>query len=261
MDGMKQNNFARLPILTRLSSVGSLFLSSMRNFVYPPNCINCGLLLSQHDALCTSCWKDVQFIDQPYCEVTGRPFAYELGDGIVSAGAIADPPPYKRARSTVIYDGIPRHLVHQLKFNDRADLANMMAAWMIRAGRDCLNDSDCLVPIPLHRWRLIRRKYNQSAELARAISKKTNLPFLPSTFTRLRHTKPQIGLGTRERLENVKGAFDISEERVSDIMGKRVLLIDDVFTTGATVNAATKVLLKAGASNVSVLTFALVGRQ
>lgn len=258
---MKQDYIFRIPGFSPLLRYGAKLLSSANNFVYPPNCINCGQLLSQHDALCTSCWKNVQFIDQPYCAVTGRPFAYELGDGIVSADAIADPPPYMRARSAVIYDGIARQMVHQLKFNDRIELVNMMAGWMIRAGRDCLMDADCIVPVPLHRWRLIRRKYNQSAELARSISKSTGLPYLASTFVRHRNTKPQVGLGTRARLDNVKGAFDVSEERASDILGKHVLLIDDVFTTGATVSAATKVLLTAGASEVSVLTFALVGRH
>ncbi len=258
---MKQGNILRFSGLSLLQRSVVTLLSSMNKFVYPPNCINCGLLLSQHDALCTSCWKDVQFIDQPYCEITGRPFAYELGEGIVSADAIAEPPPYKRARSAVIYDGIARQMVHQLKFNDRSELVNMMAAWMIRAGRDCIADADCIIPVPLHRWRLVRRKYNQSAELARSISKLTGLTYLPSTFTRSKNTKPQIGLGTQARLDNVKGAFDVSDERVGDILGKHVLLIDDVFTTGATVTAATKVLLKAGASDVSVITFALVGRQ
>lgn len=258
---MKQYKNLRIPALSPLLKYGASVLSSVNNFVYPPNCINCGLLLSQHDALCTDCWNEVQFIDQPYCVVTGRPFAYELGDGIISADAIADPPPYKRARSAVIYDGIARQMVHQLKFNDRTELANMMAGWMIRAGRDCLADADCIVPVPLHRWRLMRRKYNQSAELARAVAKKSGLPFLASTFTRRRNTKPQVGLGARARIDNVKGAFDVSSERISDILGKRVLLIDDVFTTGATVNVATKVLLNSGASEVSVLTFALVGRQ
>lgn len=258
---MKHYNILRIPALSPLLKYGATILSAMHNFVYPPNCVNCGLLLSQHDALCTDCWNEVQFIDQPYCVVTGRPFAYELGDGIISADAIADPPPYKRARSAVIYNGIARQMVHQLKFNDRAELANMMAGWMMRAGRDCLTDADCIVPIPLHRWRLVRRKYNQSAELARPIAKLSGLPYLPSTFTRRRNTKPQIGLGARARIDNVKGAFEVSDERVSDILGKRVVLIDDVFTTGATVNVAAKVLLRAGAREVSILTFAQVGRQ
>lgn len=261
MDGTKQYKNLKVPAMPQLFKPATTLLSWVNNFVYPPNCINCGLLLSQHDALCTSCWNEVQFIDAPYCAVTGRPFAYELGDGIVSADAIADPPPYKRARSAVLYDGIARQMVHQLKFNDRTELANMMAGWMIRAGRDCLADADCIMPVPLHRWRLMRRKYNQSAELARAISKKTGLPHMASTFTRRRNTKPQVGLGARARIDNVKGAFDVSNERVSDILGKRVLLIDDVFTTGATVNDATKVLLNSGAREVSVLTFAQVGRQ
>lgn len=247
---------------------GADFLKScgqqVSDIVFPPVCVGCGQLSGAHDALCGVCWAKVHFIDQPHCAITGHPFSYDLGPGIVSAQAIANPPPFKRARAAIVYDGLAREMVHRLKYNDRGELAPLMARWMVRAGADCLNDADCIVPIPLHRWRLLSRKYNQSAELARAIVSQWNgaeeraLHYLPGTLFRTKSTKPQVGLPAKARERNVAGAFHIPHEKRDQILGRRILLIDDVFTTGATVNAATKVLLRAGAEDVSVLTFAVV---
>ena len=236
----------------------SITFNWLSDFLYPASCMGCGIFTSKSEALCPNCWSDIQFIEKPYCEVTGKPFAYDLGDGIIAADAIANPPPFQLARAALLYKGTARAFVHRLKYKDRADISNLMANWMVRAGKDCLHNADCIVPVPLHLWRLMGRKYNQSAELARKIAEKTDLTYLPATLYRKKSTKPQVGLAANQRNENVRGAFHVPLEKRSTILGKKVILIDDVFTTGATVSAATKTLLKAGAAEVRVLTFARV---
>lgn len=248
-------------LLQRVAKLPVVALGHVSRLVYPPNCLGCQVFSQEHGALCSKCWSDVQFISKPYCEITGHPFSHDLGEGIISADAIANPPSFKMARAAVLYSGLARQLVHRLKYKDRADLAHIMAGWMIRAGADFIEDIDCVVPVPLHRMRLLGRKYNQSAELARAVANQKTIRFLPSTLIRTKYTRPQVGLVVKARQENVKGAFKVVEERQSEILGRHVLLIDDVFTTGATVEAATKTLLKAGAREVSVLTFARVADE
>ncbi|WP_244598302.1 ComF family protein [Pseudohoeflea suaedae] len=226
--------------------------------VFPPVCHGCGIIMSRHGGLCAGCWTEVRFIERPFCEVTGQPFDHDRGDGLVSAAAIADPPVYDKARAVALYDGPARKLVQALKFSDRADLAPMMAEWMVRAGREVLDGSDVILAVPLHRRRLFGRAYNQAGELARAVSHISGTPLAPGTLIRRKATNPQVGLGRTARIANLSGAFRVEPSRASAIAGRRVLLIDDVLTTGATVNAAAKVLLRAGAARVCVLTFARV---
>lgn len=232
--------------------------TSVERLIYPPVCANCGVFSTEHNALCSECWKDVRFIEKPYCEVSGHPFSFDLGEGIVSADVIANPPPYKRARAAVVYDGAARKIVHLMKYKDRQELSNLMASWMVRAARDCLDDVDFIIPVPLHRWRLMRRRFNQSAELARNLAQKTDKAYLPSALIRKKSTIPQVGLPAKARKDNVKGAFVVPEDKKPDVLGQRILLVDDVYTTGATVNAASRALLSAGAEEVFVVTFARV---
>lgn len=234
--------------------------TGLMRLVYPPVCSGCGKMVGQRAALCAECWATVRFIDRPYCEITGLPFDHDRGEGLVSPQAIADPPAYARARAAVFHDGVARKIVHGLKYSDRADLAAMMATWMIRAGRDVVDDSDVIIAVPLHRGRMFARRYNQSAELARALARLTGKPFLPGVLRRVRATRQQVGLGLKARQDNVRGAFAMKPEQAQRFLGRKVLLIDDVLTTGSTVEAATRSLLRAGAAQVNVLTFARVAR-
>jgi ComF family protein len=226
------------------------------DLLYPPTCAGCGVSTGMHRSLCPKCWWSVRFIERPYCEVLGSPFSHDLGRGILSAGAIADPPPFDRLRSAAVHDGVIRDLVHGLKYRDRIDLAPMMASWMLRASDGAISACDGLIPVPLHRTRLFSRKYNQAAELARHLGRHSGKPMLASTLVRIKRTSQQVGLGVKAREDNVRGAFAIAEGRDNDIFGRRIVLIDDVYTTGATVAAATRTLKKAGAADVTVLTFA-----
>jgi ComF family protein len=226
--------------------------------LFPPVCIGCRKQVSQPGTLCGACWPGLRFLERPWCEVMGTPFTHDMGEGFLSADAIANPPPFKRARAAVAYSGAARQMVHRLKYNDRTDLAPWMARWMLRAGAELLQDGEIIVPVPLHWRRFFSRRFNQSAELARAIAGLSAKRFEPSAVRRVKVTRQQVGLGLREREENVRGAFRVPAEAEIEIRGRHVLIVDDVYTTGATVSAVAKALKKAGATNVDILTFARV---
>lgn len=226
------------------------------DLLFPPACPGCGRMAAGHGALCPDCWRDIAFIERPYCEVLGVPFSHDLGPGILSAEAIANPPDFDRLRSVCAFNGTARNLVHALKYRDRTELSPMLALWMARAGKELLADCDVLVPVPLHRYRLMSRKFNQAAELALALSRLTDKPMLADAIRRTRHTKHQVGLGRTGRAENVRGAFRITERGKAEIAGRRIVIIDDVYTTGATVSAMARAARRAGASDIAVLTFA-----
>ncbi|ANH05820.1 ComF family protein [Shinella sp. HZN7] len=229
---------------------------SALDLVYPPACAGCGVLLGSRAGLCPRCWSKLALIERPYCEVLGTPFSHDLGPGILSADAIANPPPFDRLRSVALYDDFARVLVHSLKYRDRTDLAPMMAGWMLRAGDGTVEAADAIVPVPLHRFRLLWRKFNQSSELARALGGLSGRPVLVDAVRRTKRTRRQIGLGPRAREENVRGAFTVTPEGREALFGRRVVLVDDVYTTGATVSAVTRALKRAGAADITVLTFA-----
>jgi len=236
--------------------------SAALGLVYPPTCPACGGATAEPHALCPACWSDLRFIERPYCQRYGTPFSVDHGVGpLLSPRALADPPAFGRARAVVLYDGIARDLVHRLKYGDRLDLAPTLARMMTGAGGELLREADCLVPVPLHRWRLWRRRFNQAALLAQGISALTGLPTEPQTLARVKATRSQVGLTRAARARNLQGAFRVPEAARPKLQGRRVLLIDDVATTGATANAAARALLRAGAARVDVLTFALVAGE
>jgi len=208
--------------------------------------------------LCPACWSKLSFIARPYCERLGIPFVYDPGPGILSMEAIADPPAYHRARAAVRFDEIARALVHALKYGDRLDLAPMMGRWISHAGREILADADALIPVPLHWRRLWARRFNQSATLARAIAAETGVPVLSNALQRIKPTAQQVGLSRPQRALNVQGAFRVCDEGKGMVAGRRLVLVDDVLTSGATVDGCARALLRAGAANVDVLVFARV---
>ncbi|MDF2118110.1 ComF family protein [Roseiarcaceae bacterium H3SJ34-1] len=229
------------------------------DIVYPPSCVACLAAVQQSAALCTTCWSTMPFIERPFCERLGTPFTHDLGPGLVSPEAIANPPVYGRARAVARFeDGPARQLVHRLKYGDRAELAAPMGRWMTRAAAELLPDADLLVPVPLHRRRLFQRRFNQAAVLAQTISRLSGVPSDPLVLRRVRPTSPQVGLTRAQRADNVQGAFRVSPEDRPKIDGRKVVLVDDVMTSGATANAASRVLLRAGAASVDVVVFARV---
>ena len=221
--------------------------------LFPDTCLACRMHVAARGTLCPDCWGRLHFIAEPVCAVTGTPFQHEFGYNMVSAEALADPPPFRRARAAVLHDGIARQLVQRLKYGDQTELSPWMAQWMLRAGRTLAEDCDVVVPVPLHARRYLARRYNQSAELARAIAAQTGLAFEPSALTRIKATRQQVGLTAAQRQANMRGAFGVPDSSEIAVAGRSVLLVDDVYTTGATISAATRALMRAGAAHVDVL--------
>ena len=228
------------------------------DFALPPLCPACRGLVGDGGGLCAACWSQLSFIAPPYCERLGLPFGYDPGPGVLSTEAIANPPAFHRARAAVRYDDIASALVHALKYGDRLDLAPTMGRWMARAGRELTDGADALVPVPLHWRRLWARRFNQAAALAAAISRTSAVPVLDDALRRLRATPQQVGLNRADRATNVQGAFAVPQERQAAVAGKRLVLIDDVLTSGSTADTCARALLRAGAAQVDVLIFARV---
>ncbi len=254
-DGAEQAAAFATPGTTR-PSLARRLARGLVDRLLPPCCPLCRSLTADGGALCAACWSTIRFIERPYCERLGTPFPFDLGEGTLSAGAIADPPAYDRARAVARFEGAGRDLVHMLKYDDHVELARLMAPMMVRAGRDLLAGRPLLLPVPLHPTRLWRRRFNQSALLAREIARLSALPCDTGLLRRTRRTPRQVGLDRKGRADNVRGAFALAKpER---LRGRDVLLVDDVLTTGATVEAATRTLRRAGAARVDVLVFARV---
>ncbi len=210
------------------------------------------------EGVCAACWAKLSFIEPPYCPRLGIPFVYDPGPDMLSMEAIASPPAYQRARAAVRYDEVARTLVHALKYQDRTDLAPAMGRWMARAGRELLDGADMIIPVPLHWRRAWHRRYNQPGALARSIERQSGVALRGDVLQRVRATEQQVGLSRPQRASNVQGAFKVSPDRQSEIAGRRLVLIDDVLTSGATTDACARALLHAKAAQVDVLVFARV---
>ncbi len=243
-----------------LGAIGGAWAAASRlalDIALPTLCVSCREPVDG-EGVCAECWGKLSFIAPPFCPRLGIPFVYDPGPELLSMEAIANPPAYSRARAAVRYDDIARTLVHALKYQDRTDLAPTLGRWMARAGQELLREADMLIPVPLH-WRHgWSRRYNQSGALARVISAQSGVKVASEALRRVRATEQQIGLSRAQRASNVQGAFKVAPERSADVAGRRVVLIDDVLTSGATTDACARALLRAKAAQVDVLVFARV---
>lgn len=226
--------------------------------LFPPVCLACNHAVGTPDGLCPRCWGLLVPISAPFCPVLGLPFQTDMGPGAVSPQAIANPPHFDRARSAVAYTDLARRLVSRLKYGDRPEFALFCARAMAAAGHELLGEDAVLVPVPLHRRRQFSRRYNQSSELARALAGIAKRPIDTDLIERHRPTRQQVGLNARQRASNVDGAFRLQDGAERRLIGRRIVLIDDVLTTGATANAVARMLKRKGAGQVDVLTFARV---
>ena len=194
----------------------------------------------------------------PLCDCCGRPFAFEAEADSLCGACMAHRPAYDRARSALVYTGNARELIHRFKFRDETGLAPILAVWALDAGAALLKDADWIAPVPLHWMRLYRRRYNQSALLARRLTARDGAAFAPDMLRRIRRTRPQTELGRRDRGRNVAGAFRLAPAWRDRVRGARIVIVDDVLTTGATLEACARVLKRSGAARVDVLSVARV---
>ena len=231
-------------------------LSRGLDLLLPPRCLGCGRLVETAHSLCPDCWQGVAFLAPPLCARCGYPFETEMEDGALCAACTREPPDWDRARAVFRYDDQSRKLILGFKYSDRTEAAKAFGQWMARAGRELLSDADLVVPVPLHWTRLFTRRYNQSALLARAVSRLTGVSLDPLALVRRRRTPSQSGLDGGERRRNVRGAFAVPPRKAAAVSGRRIVLIDDVLTTGSTANACAAALRAAGAADIDVLTLA-----
>jgi len=231
------------------------------DLIFPPLCISCRVPISASGAFCPKCWQEIQFLDGPMCACCGLPFELDPGSDTLCAGCLASPPAYDKARAVMRYDEKSRGPILALKHADRLDLAPTFARWLERGGRGLLAESDLILPVPLHPLRLWTRRYNQSAEVARALGRLSGKRVHFAALKRSRHTPSQGAMpSATARRRNMQGAFSVSARHKSAIAGRNALLVDDVLTTGATVNACARALKRDGAAKVFVLVLARVVR-
>jgi ComF family protein len=234
---------------------------SALDLIFPPLCIACRAPVAEPGALCATCWQTIQFLDGPMCARCGLPFELDPGGDTLCGACQAHPPAYDQARAVMRYDEHSRGPILALKHGDRLDLTPGFTRWLDRGGRILLDQADIIVPVPLHRVRLWTRRYNQSAELARALGRLSGTPVGVSALTRSRPTPSQGAMrSAKARRRNMLGAFKVPPGHKSAIAGRNILLIDDVLTTGATVDACARALKRAGAGKVFVLALARVVR-
>lgn len=228
-------------------------VASMLDILFPPHGLDGGPR-PQTTGLSGEAWSKIVFIEPPACDGCATPYPYDLKTRC--AACLARPRTFRRARAACLYDDASRDLILQFKHADRTDLAPLLTRWLSRAGADLLAEADAVVPVPLHPGRLFKRRYNQAAELARPLARQQKLAYLPDALVRRRATDSQAGKSGVGRRRNVAAAFEVRIPKA--VAGRAIVLIDDVFTTGATTEACAAALLKAGAAAVDILVLARV---
>jgi ComF family protein len=229
---------------------------ALLDLILPPRALDHGGAM-QSQGLSAEAWSRIRFLEAPVCDGCGAPFEHDLGEGVRCPACSTRPRVFARARAACLYDDASRDLILQLKHADRTDLAGLLSTWISRAAGALIEDADLLAPVPMRPWRLLRRRYNQAAELARPLARRWRKPYAPGVLKRVKGDT-QAGKSATGRRRAVAGAFQVPERAVRTVEGRRVLLVDDVMTTGATAEACARALLRAGARAVDVAVVARV---
>jgi len=241
----------------RMQAIVSGAANAILDFALPPRCPGCGAITTRQHSFCLTCWNGLDFLGEPCCARCGLPFAYSQGDGIECGACLRDPPAFDRLRAAVAYGTVARRVALKLKYGRRPGVARTLARFMERHA--AAPDSGALiVPVPLHRWRIWKRGYNQAALIAAALAKRTGCALELDLLRRVKATPSMRGLGRRERATIVRGAFAVPAERRDRLSGRNIVLVDDVYTSGATANACARALKRAGAAKVDIICWARV---
>lgn len=244
-------------MLSALPRRSAALMKGTIRLLYPDQCVGCGVLVEGAHGLCPACWSDTPFVRGLCCDACGLPLLGDRADGTaICDDCLAMPRPWAQGRAALLYDGNARRIVLRLKHGDRTDLARPAARWLADAGRDVLTSGALLVPVPVHWTRLFSRRYNQAAELARALSALTGIEVAPDALSRVRRTPVQDGLGVEARFTNTEQAIRAAHA----LTGRDIVLVDDVMTSGATLSACAAACHAAGATQVSVLVLARVAK-
>jgi ComF family protein len=243
---------------SRSAAIGllTLPLRAAIDFALPPRCPACGLIVGADGSFCTECWSKLHFLGGPGCAACGMPFETDQGPDVRCGACLAEPPAHDGVRAAVAYGEVARILALKLKYGRRVGLARVIGGHVARrAGeeRDAL-----IVPVPLHRWRIWRRSFNQSALIGAEIARRLGLELRTDLIERRKATPMLGGLGRTARARTLRGAFAVPSEKKAVLQGRTVLLIDDVYTSGATANGCARVLKRAGAARVVVMCWARV---
>ena len=232
------------------------------SLIYPEQCALCPEIVDHAGGLCASCWAKTRFLTGLVCDICGcsLPGAEDEADAVCDE-CLSRPRPWRKGRAAISYQDAGRRFVLALKHGDRTDLTKPAANWILRAGHECLKPETVLVPVPVHWSRLLRRRYNQAAELARSIGQQTGHQVINDALVRTRRTPPQDGLTIEERYENLVGAFAINPRRRQELQNRHICLIDDVMTSGATLATTAKTILASDAGQLSVLVLARVEKS
>lgn len=237
-------------------------LQALLHAVYPPRCLCCDAVVASDSGLCGPCWRDTRFISGLVCDRCGTPLPGDEGAGpALCDDCLAVARPWSQGRAVFVYGDGGRKLVLALKHGDRLDLVRPMGGWLHRAAAPLIQPGTIVAPVPLHRWRLFRRTYNQAALLGADLARRAGLSHCPDLLVRQRDTGSQDGRGREARFANMNGALRVNPARHAVLPGRTVLLVDDVMTSGATLAAAAEACLAAGAQDVRVAVLARVAKD
>lgn len=250
--------FARKTTARLAPALSSNPASKLLDMVLPHTCGLCREVMNSGQSLCADCWGGLQFIARPHCDCCGLPFAFDLGPGALCAKCVEKRPSFTAARAALKYDDHSKQMILAFKHGDKIHLRGLLAKFLYQSGKDVLQGANLIAPVPLHWWRMVKRKYNQAALLSSEIANYSGLDHEAHLLLRKKRTVPHENMSRDEREKNVSKAFTVNPKYVDSVKGKIIVLVDDVMTSGATVNECAKTLLKQGVAEVRVLTLARV---
>jgi ComF family protein len=239
-------------------ALARLALRPVLDFALPPRCPGCGAITAEPHRFCLGCWSQLVFLGEPCCAICALPFEYAAAGDPVCAGCLAKRPSFDRMRAAVAYGDIPRKVALKLKYGGRPGVAETMARFIARHMPAAAGNDTWLAPVPLHRWRIWKRGYNQAALIASALAKPAGLEAQLDLIERVKATPPLKAMGPKERRDALRGVFRVPARHRPALKDRTVILVDDVFTSGATANACAAALKRGGAARVEVLCWARV---